>query len=153
MVDPCRPWLLIIFLDCCSPGLGLWDFFSYLIYLVVVLMRHFGGMGVYTFHSHRWWLFLPLCRAMSVLLLLFELDKVGVVVDFLLVYPLVLYFWVGILFWYPARSFIFFLISLLRKCVCWWMPCNSLSGILHGNLFVRSRWSRILSFPIVGKHV
>ena len=53
-----------------------------------------------------------MCRAMLVLLLVFETDKVGVVVEFLSVYPVALYFWEGILVWHPARFFSFLLISL-----------------------------------------
>ena len=55
-----------------------------------------------------------LCRAMLVLLLVFELGKVGVVVELLLVYPAALYLWAGVLVWHPFRCFVFVLITLLR---------------------------------------
>ena len=54
-------------------GLVVWNLFPYLICPVAVLMRNFGGMGVYLFHSHCWEVFLPLCREMLVLLLVFDL--------------------------------------------------------------------------------
>ena len=50
---------------------------------------------------------------MFVLILVFDLGKVGVVVEFLSIYPVALYFWVGILVWHPFRFFIFVLISFL----------------------------------------
>ena len=151
MVDPCGPWCLIIFLDYSSPGMGMWDFFSYLIYPVVVLMRHLGVMGVYPCHLHRWWVFLPLHRAVLIFLVAFELEELVVVVDFLSVYPVALCFWAGILVCHPARFFIFVLISISRF-VWWWLTCDPVSGSSHGTLCVGSHRSRILSFPIVGKH-
>ena len=54
---------------------------------------------------------------MLVLLLVFEMGEVVVVVYFLSVYPVALYLWAGILVWHPARFIIFFLISLLQKCL------------------------------------
>ena len=62
---------------------------------------------------------------MLVLLLVFELGKVGVVVKFLSVYPVALYFWAGVLVWHPARFFIFpdltfamcLVMADLRSCV------------------------------------
>ena len=49
---------------------------------------------------------------MLVLLLVFELEKVGVVVEFLSVYSVAFFFWVGILVWHPARYLIFLDLTL-----------------------------------------
>ena len=92
-----------------------------------------------------------LCRAMSVLILVFKLGDMGVVVEFLLVYQVSLYFWAGVLVWHPSRPFVFVLFSFPR-CVWWWLLCGPVCGSLYGTLFVGDHWSRIFSFPIIGKH-
>ena len=54
---------------------------------------------------------------MLVLILVFEMGEVVVVVEFLLVYPLALYFLASILVWHSARLFGFVLISLSQMCL------------------------------------
>ena len=54
---------------------------------------------------------------MLVFLLVFELGEVGVVVEFLLVYPVELYFWEGIPVCNPSRFSILVPISLSLMCL------------------------------------
>ena len=51
-----------------------------------------------------------LCAGQCWLLLVFDLDEVGVVVEFLLVYTVAICFLAGILVWHPAKFSIFVLI-------------------------------------------
>ena len=52
----------------------------------------------------------------------------------------------------PCRVFHFVLISL-SLCDWWCLICGTECGSSHGKLYIGNHWSRIITFPIVGKRV